>query len=55
MAESLRPWRILSPFYFYNGNKRPGQRFIPAHALFWPGWRLLLLRPFSPSAPQPGI
>ena len=33
MVASLRPWRILSPFYFYNGNNVLGNGLIPAHAL----------------------
>jgi ABC-2 type transport system permease protein len=37
MVESLRPWRILSPFYFYNGNSVLANGLIPAHALVLAG------------------
>ena len=37
MAESLRPWRILSPFYYYNGNNVLSSGLIPAHALVLAG------------------
>jgi ABC-2 type transport system permease protein len=33
MVESLRPYRILSPFYFYNGNNVLGNGLILSHAL----------------------
>lgn len=33
MVESLRPWRILSPFYFYNGENVLANGLVPAHAL----------------------
>jgi len=33
MVESLRPYRVLSPFYFYNGNNVLGNGLQPGHAL----------------------
>jgi ABC-2 type transport system permease protein len=37
MVESLRPWRVLSPFYFYNGYNVLGNGLIPSHALLLAG------------------
>ena len=33
MVESLRPYRVLSPFYFYNGNNVLGNGLQPTHVL----------------------
>ena len=37
MVESLRPYRVLSPFYFYNGNNVLGNGLKPAHVLVLAG------------------
>ncbi len=37
MVESLRPYRILSPFYFYNGNNVLSNGIILSHALLLAG------------------
>jgi ABC-2 type transport system permease protein len=37
MVDSLRPWRILSPFYFYNGNNVLCNGLIPSHFLVLAG------------------
>lgn len=37
MVESLRPYRILSPFYFYNGNNVLGNGLQPVHVLVLAG------------------
>ena len=37
MVESLRPYRVLSPFYFYNGTNVLGNGLRPAHALVLAG------------------
>ncbi len=37
MVESLRPWRVLSPFFFYNGNNVLSSGLIPSHALVLAG------------------
>ena len=37
MVESLRPYRILSPFYFYNGNNVLGNGLQPSHVLVLAG------------------
>ena len=37
MVESLRPYRVLSPFYFYNGNNVLGNGLRPAHVLVLAG------------------
>lgn len=37
MVESLRPWRVLSPFYFYNGGNVLANGLVPAHALVLAG------------------
>ena len=33
MVASLRPWRVLSPFYFYNGNNVLSNGLQPTHIL----------------------
>lgn len=37
MVESLRPYRVVSPFYFYNGNNVLGNGLQPAHVLVLAG------------------
>jgi ABC-2 type transport system permease protein len=37
MVESLRPYRVLSPFYFYNGNNVLGNGLQPGHVLVLAG------------------
>jgi len=37
MVESLRPYRVVSPFYFYNGNNVLGNGLRPAHVLVLAG------------------
>jgi ABC-2 type transport system permease protein len=38
MVESLRPYRIVSLFYYYNGNNVLGNGLLPAHSLMLSGW-----------------
>lgn len=33
MVEKLRPWRLYSPFYYYNGNNVLSNGLLPAHVL----------------------
>jgi ABC-2 type transport system permease protein len=37
MVERLRPWRVLSPFYYYNGDNVLSNGLVPAHALVLAG------------------
>jgi ABC-2 type transport system permease protein len=37
MVESLRPYRVLSPFYFYNGNSVLSHGLMPSHVLLLAG------------------
>ncbi len=37
MVESLRPWRIYSPFYYYNGNTVISNGLNPVHVLVLAG------------------
>ncbi len=42
MVERLRPWRVLSPFYYYNGNNVLSRGAVAAHVLVLAGLTALL-------------